>query len=218
MTIKNSKIDQSLSLLGLGIDQWYWLLTDSVFVIWPDDSLVTTPRVAHPCPNLAKVGNNWIDLNPTYKGKSCMVDAARFITIILIVILLVFSLFLLGKIKSFSCSNSGHFRTNVSSGPFNSIAPLNSVVYFGEGLSVHYKLIYQILFLSFNGSLCNSALLVLSGSSIGIISVLLNLNSEGGSFSWWNLLIECNDLLLNKLDELIKNCLKTSNKSLILVI
>lgn len=218
MTIKNSKIDQSLSLLGLGIDQWYWLLTDSVFVIWPDDSLVTTPRVAHSGPNLTKVGNNWIDLNPPYKGKSCMVDAARFITIILIVILLVFSLFLLGKIKSFSCSNSGHFRTNVSSGPFNSIAPLNSVVYFGEGLSVHYKLIYQILFLSFNGSLCNSALLILSGSSIGIISVLLNLSSKGRSFGWWNLLIECNDLLLDELDEFIEDCLKTSNKSLILVI
>ena len=143
---------------------------------------MTAPRVAHSGPNLAKVGNDWVDLNPPYKGKNCMIDSARFIAIILIVILLVFSLFLLGEIKSLSSSDSGHFRTNVSSGSFNSIAPLNSVVYFREGLSVHYKLIYQILFLSFNGSLCNSALLVLSGSSIGIISVLLNLSSKGRSF------------------------------------
>lgn len=108
MAIENPKIDQILSFLIIRINKRNAVLTDGVLIARPNNSPVTAPSVSKSIPNLTRIGNNWIYLDFSNKGKNRAIQTVGFNRIGLVAIFLIFLVFLLGQIKPLptpSCSS-----------------------------------------------------------------------------------------------------------------
>lgn len=218
MTIEYTKINYTLSFLSIWINQRNKLMTYSVLIIWPNNSSMTAPSVSHSVPNVAKVRDDWIILNLSNERKNCLIGAARFIYVKIKLIFLILLLFHPRHIHGLSCGNSSYFNTVVTSGPFNCVAPLNLEVSLRMHFLIHYKINKFHLFLFPIWILSQSALLVLSCSSIRIASIFFNLAFKREFFVRRNFIVKNKNLFLEELNELVKDCFKGSNESLVLMV